>query len=131
MGFLQTMSLILALPLVAAEKGQAGRAEEAFVTCRLVFDFPKQQALEYVIRDAAMIEDLVCRPLRNAKRDPHPMDYKMYGTLELTRRNNSKEIILVFTRKGCIKRGNDYLIADLDELFEKMKEAVRRVAALP
>jgi hypothetical protein len=81
------------------------------------------------IRDKQRIKELIEEPLQNARRDPSPARYVALGTITVRMDDGSENTTLLFLPWGQIKRGNDYLVADLDKLHKYFDETMIAAAA--
>lgn len=80
------------------------------------------------IRDKEAIREMVETPLGNAKRDPQPARYVVLGTLTTIMDDGSEDRVTLFLPWGRVKRGNEYLIADLDKLHKLFDERIKLAA---
>ena len=83
------------------------------------------------IRDKETIRELVDLPILNAVRDPNPARYIAFGYITTMMDDGSEDTTLLFLPWGRIKRGDEYLIADLEKLRKRFNETVKSAADNP
>jgi len=95
------------------------------VECRVSLEVNYKQTLVWRTRDNKVMKELILDPLANAKPDPQPARYEIWGSITITRKDGSEEVFILFHPWGRVKRGDAYLIADLDQLRAAFKEKLK------
>ena len=112
----------------AGQAPKANRGGECRVSFRMGEEWP---FAEVCLTDASQMEELVLRPLREARRDPNPAEYAIFGTLTIISPNQSRETIVLFVPWGYYKRGGEYFVTDFSGLQavceETLHDATRRM----
>jgi hypothetical protein len=112
----------------SSPRRESGSPKEAFV----LIDSDNESRAGILIQDRETIRDWIEKPIQNAIRDPHPARYEVFGSIRTVMDDGSEDWIVLFLPWGRIKRGDEYLIADLDQLHrifsDRIKEAARRLS---
>ncbi len=99
--------------------------------CRVSFRMCDGRAFaEICLDEESLINDLVLRPMRDARRDPKPADYAVVGTLTIISADGSRECLVLFSPWGHYNRGDQYFVADFSELQVACQQALRDAQGL-
>jgi hypothetical protein len=79
--------------------------------------------VQFIVTDQKVIEKIAREPLRVARLDPKPADYRSLGWLVLSRDDAKEESVWLFYPLGHFKRGEKYYITDFTEMRKVVKNA--------
>ncbi len=97
-----------------------GAFQHRVAACRI--NFGDRGATSLVLDDPSQMDELVLKPMRLARPDLTPADYKVFADLVLEYEDGTEGSFWLFIPFGCYKSGESYYVAN----FTKLKEEIRR-----
>lgn len=125
-GTIMLVPVVVASVVFARRQGESrewanGVASEATVT----YEVSMQLWLEYGFKRADDVEKLVLLPLREARLDPEPAAYIVYGTLTVRYDGGRSETFTLFFPFGHFRYEDKYYIADFGELAAEISKLLK------
>jgi hypothetical protein len=89
--------------------------------CRITLSDARDASMNIVLDDPDEIEELVLKPVRLARPDFFPKDYRSFAHLELEYKDGTLDRYWLFLPLGCYKKGESYYVASFGKLGRKIK----------
>lgn len=127
--FLGMGCIVRTKPSLEPAADNADQLQGAITECRVQLGIPSDRVnLELTITDRELIRRLIESPLELANENAHPARYVVIGTVEIRRRDGTKDRIALFEPWGHFKHGEKYMTTDFCELKKAFKVAVAETA---
>jgi hypothetical protein len=98
-----------------------GAFQRRAAMCRITLSGARDASTSIVLDDPDEIEELVLKPIRLARPDFFPEDYRSFAHLELEYEDGTVERYWLFSPLGCYKKGESYYVASLGKLGREIK----------
>jgi hypothetical protein len=111
------------------QKGERAKIEPkagTWKSCRVSFEVKDGVRLEWVVTDKDLIEKIAGKPLRDARIDPEPKRYEVFGAMHLEDGDGERVGLTLFFPLGYFKKAGTYYVTDFNEVKSLFRMAERQ-----